>query len=138
MDDGAAPISGCFEEIETVSYATDAYSSHDAGFYRNSGFHQTRDGTSTDEELAKVQNQLLENPEAGDVIVGGGGLRKLRVRLKGSGKRGGARLIYYRITDRQQIFLLIYAKNEAEDLTSEQKRVLRALVEAEVSLEKKS
>ena len=48
----------------------------------------------SDEELAKVQIQLLENSEAGDVIVGGGGLRKLRVRLKGSGKRGGARLIY--------------------------------------------
>ena len=93
----------------------------------------------SDEELAKVQNQLLENSEAGDVIVGGGGLRKLRVRLKGTGKRGGARLIYYRITERQQIFLLlIYAKSEAEDLTAEQKQILRALVEAELSPGEKS
>ena len=93
----------------------------------------------SDEELAKVQSQLLENPEAGDVVVGSGGLRKLRVRLKGGGKRGGARLIYYRITERQQIFLLlIYAKSEAEDLTAEQKRVLRVLVEAEISPEEES
>lgn len=88
----------------------------------------------SDEELARVQNQLLENPDAGDTIVGSGGLRKLRVRVKGRGKRGGARLIYYRLTERQQIFLLlIYAKNEAEDLTAEQKRFLRVLVEEETA-----
>ena len=88
----------------------------------------------SDDELASVQNQLLENPEAGDVIAGSGGLRKLRVRTKGRGKRGGARLIYYRLVERQQIFLLlIYAKNEAEDLTTEQKRILRAVVEAETA-----
>ena len=88
----------------------------------------------TDDELAAVQNQLLENSQAGDVIAGSGGLRKLRVRVKSRGKRGGARLIYYRLTERQQIYLLlIYAINEAEDLTAEQKRVLRAVVEAETA-----
>lgn len=87
-----------------------------------------------DEELAAVQNQLLENPKAGAVIGGSGGLRKLRVRVKGRGKRGGARLIYYRLTERQQIYLLLlYTQNEAEDLTTEQKRVLRAIVEAETA-----
>lgn len=88
----------------------------------------------TDEELAAVQNQWLEKPEAGDVIASSGGLRKLRVRIKGRGKRGGARLIYYRLTERQQIYLLlIYTKNEAEDLTAAQKRVLRAIVETETA-----
>ena len=90
----------------------------------------------SDDELAALQNQLLENPEAGDVIAGSGGLRKLRVGIKGRGKRGGARLIYYRLTERQQIFLLlIYAKNEAEDLTTEQKRVLSAIVKTETALQ---
>ena len=90
----------------------------------------------SDEELAQVQNQLLENPEAGAVIPGSGGLRKLRVRVKSRGKSGGARLIYYRFTERQQIYLLlIYTKNEAEDLTSQQKRVLRAVIEAETANE---
>ena len=70
----------------------------------------------SDEELRAVQNQLLDNPEAGVVIGGSGGLRKLRVALKGRGKRGGARMVYYRITERQQIFLLlIYTKNEADE-----------------------
>ena len=88
----------------------------------------------SDEELAAVQNRLIENPEAGAVIAGSGGLRKLRVGVKGRGKRGGARLIYYRLTERQQIYLLlIYTKNEAEDLTPEQKRALRAVVEAETA-----
>ncbi len=79
-----------------------------------------------------MQNRLLENPEVGQVIQGTGGMRKLRVALEGRGKRGGARVIYYRLVDRQQILLLlIYDKSRADDLTAEQKRMLRALVEAE-------
>lgn len=79
-----------------------------------------------------MQNRLLENPEVGRVIQGTGGMRKLRVALEGRGRRGGARVIYYRLVDRQQILLLlIYDKSRADDLTAEQKRALRALVEEE-------
>ena len=86
----------------------------------------------SDEELGAMQNRLLENPEAGEVIIGSGGMRKLRVALRGRGKRGGARVIYYRFTERQQILLLlIYDKSRADDLTADQKRALGLLVEEE-------
>ncbi len=49
----------------------------------------------SDEDLTELQNMLLENPKAGDIISGSRGLRKLRVPLPGRGKRGGARVIYY-------------------------------------------
>ena len=81
-----------------------------------------------------MQNRLMENPEAGEVIIGSGGMRKLRVPLRGRGKRGGARVIYYRLTEQQQILLLlIYDKSRADDLNSDQKRALRALVEESLS-----
>lgn len=49
----------------------------------------------SDEELRALQLELLENPQAGALIPGSHGLRKLRVALEGRGKRGGARVIYY-------------------------------------------
>lgn len=49
----------------------------------------------TDDECAGLQNFLVENPERGDIIKGGGGIRKLRYALPGRGKSGGIRVIYY-------------------------------------------
>ncbi len=69
-------------------------------------------------------------PEAGDLIPGSGGLRKLRWRLMGKGKRGGLRLIYYwDVPDSTVFMLMIYRKSENEDLTQRQLRILRGLVE---------
>lgn len=48
-----------------------------------------------DDEYAALQWFLMEHPEAGDVIPGAGGLRKLRWKRPGTGKRGGVRVIYY-------------------------------------------
>nr|WP_321032374.1 DUF1493 family protein [Pseudomonas putida] len=60
------------------------------------------------------------NPSAGDVIEGTGGIRKMRVAAKGQGKRGGARVIYYHFISASQIALLmIYPKNEQQDLTAD-------------------
>ncbi len=75
---------------------------------------------------------LTEHPEAGDLIPGGRGLRKLRRPAKGRGKRGGARVIYYHVT-RQHLILLIvaYAKNEQEDLDRKQLQILADLIKAE-------
>lgn len=73
---------------------------------------------------------MIRNPDVGDVIPGSGGLRKLRWRLAGRGKRGGVRVIYYRVMTAEQIYMLyVYAKNETEDLTRDQLKVLRKIVE---------
>ena len=83
-----------------------------------------------DDEYSAFHRALAEDPEAGDVIPGTGGLRKIRMAAKGHGKRGGARVIYYYFTSASQIALLLaYAKNEAEDLTATQKRALKQVIE---------
>jgi mRNA-degrading endonuclease RelE of RelBE toxin-antitoxin system len=67
----------------------------------------------TDDDLRSLQRQLLENPEKGKVIPGSSGHRKLRIKLKGKGKRGGARVIYLILLFDELIRLIdVYAKNE--------------------------
>ncbi len=79
----------------------------------------------TDEEYGELQWALIINPEAGAVISGAGGIRKLRWALPGSGKRGGLRIIYYLYTQDERIYLLLpYKKSEQEDLTAEQIKIL--------------
>src|SRR4051812_40105256 len=83
----------------------------------------------TDEEWQVVEQLLLENPSAGDVIPGTNGLRKLRVAFANRGKRGSARTIYLHVTSKEKVyFLAAYAKNMQEDMTNDQKKALRALV----------
>lgn len=83
-----------------------------------------------DDDYADFQRELAKDPEAGDVIPGTGGLRKIRMAAKGHGKRGGARVIYYYFTSDAHIALLLaYAKNEAVDLTASQKKALKQVIE---------
>jgi hypothetical protein len=83
----------------------------------------------TDEDLRGLQNHLLANPDAGDVLRGSSGLRKLRWAASGRGKRGGARVIYYRYVSAERIYLIYgYVKNEQEDLTSDQVKLLSELM----------
>lgn len=85
-----------------------------------------------DEEYRLLQLRLVANPDAGDLIPRSGGLRKIRMGATGRGKRGGARVIYYWVTARTQIYMLLaYAKNEQEDLSEQQLRTLRTLVKQE-------
>jgi hypothetical protein len=80
-----------------------------------------------EDERNELIDHLARNPEAGDVIPGTGGVRKLRWSRKGSGKRGGARVIYfYYQPDRPIYLLLVYAKAQASDLTSEEKKAVSA------------
>ena len=82
-----------------------------------------------DDSYAQLQTTLILDPEAGDLMPRSGGLRKLRWSAPGRGKRGGIRVIYYFVR-REDIFMLYaYAKNEMEDLSPEQVRRLRTLVE---------
>jgi hypothetical protein len=85
-----------------------------------------------DDEYGRLQAELVKRPDTGVIIPGSGGLRKLRWGLEGRGKRGGARIIYYwAVTREQLLMLLIYPKNVQDDLTPEQVRVLRQIVETE-------
>lgn len=85
-----------------------------------------------DEEYRRLQVRLLVDPEAGDLIAGSGGLRKVRMAARGRGKRGGARVIYYWGASRSSIFMLMaYAKNERDVLDAGELGILRALVRRE-------
>lgn len=79
-----------------------------------------------------MQTALVNRPNAGAVIVGSGGLRKLRWATKGKGKRSGSRVIYYwAVTQEQLLMLLIYSKSEREDLTREPLKTLKKIVKEE-------
>jgi len=83
----------------------------------------------TDEDLRAMQNILLVTPDAGDLIRGGAGLRKLRWSAQGRGKRGGARVIYYWHVPGDRIYLIYgYVKSRSEDLTAHQLKLLRELM----------
>ena len=83
----------------------------------------------TDENLRDLQNILLENPKAGDAIQGTGGIRKIRIPIDNKGKRGGGRVIYVDIELKETIYFInVYAKNEKDDLTEEEKKAFKAVV----------
>jgi hypothetical protein len=78
--------------------------------------------------IEAVAIYLIDRPDAGDVIPGSGGARKLRWAAKGKGKRGGARIIYLYVVTAGRIYLIrCYAKNVQTDLTSEEKKELRRI-----------
>ena len=86
----------------------------------------------SDEEYRLFQLHLLNKPDAGKMIQRSGGLRKLRWSAKGHGKSGGVRIIYYWFVAQDTILLLFpYAKNERTDLTPEQLKQLRKVIEGE-------
>ncbi|CAM3672716.1 Toxin HigB-2 [Klebsiella variicola] len=97
-------------------------------FIELQGFSKRRQALLPDDEFRVFQEMLIEDPEAGDTIVGTGGFRKIRWNRPGMGKRGGVRIIYYNVTRKGRIYLaLVYPKNELDDLTEEQKKMLKQL-----------
>jgi len=85
-----------------------------------------------DEDYRAFQLDLLFRPELGSMIPGSGGLRKIRWAARGRGKRGGIRVIYYWHEPSETFYLLyVYRKNEREDITTQQLRVLSRLVREE-------
>lgn len=83
-----------------------------------------------DEQYAALQAHLALQPDGGKVIPGSGGLRKIRWAGSGRGKRGGLRLIYYWWVARDRIsLLLVYSKNERDDLSADQVKQLRKALE---------
>lgn len=100
-------------------------------FVESSIFEKYRDDYLSDDEFRSFQSELMSHPKQGDVIEGTGGLRKIRVASKGKGKRGGARVIYYFFDEKRRFYLLtIYGKSEMSDLKPNEKKTLKAFMEA--------
>jgi hypothetical protein len=93
----------------------------------------------SDNEYRELQDALAENPYLGEVIQGTGGFRKARWsdERRGKGKRGGLRVIYFHFEEDEQIWLLtVYDKNQAADLTKEQKKALHTAITREKAARK--
>ena len=85
----------------------------------------------SEDDYRQLQSALVIRPDMGDLIPGSGGLRKLRWRIPGRGKRGGVRVIYYWVMSREEIWMLLaYAKAKKEDLSPQQVKLLRRIVES--------
>lgn len=88
-----------------------------------------------DEGFRGLQEVMMQNPKAGDVIKGTGGLRKLRYSdpRRGKGKRGGLRVIYYWWDGGLQFWLFtLYDKNEMADLSPDEKKALKGILQVEL------
>lgn len=94
-------------------------------------FAGTAKGVLSDEALRAAQDALLDDPQAGAVIRGTGGARKLRVALSGGGKSGGARVVYVYVAARARVYLLLtYPKNVADSISDAGRTVLAGHVRA--------
>lgn len=103
-------------------------------FVEAPAFSRFRKDYLADEGFRQLQLALAANPEAGDLIPGAGGIRKLRWKdsRRSKGKRGGLRIIYYCFLSEDEIWLLtLYGKDEASDLSKEEKTLLKRALEAE-------
>lgn len=102
--------------------------------FRRIVFTETRDFSEdvvrllSDSEYAALQRSLALDPEKGDIVRHTGGARKVRVALRGRGKRGGGRVVYFYQVAEVIHFLLIYAKNEQDDLSPGQMRWVREMI----------
>ena len=85
----------------------------------------------SEDDLKKLEEILLENPQLGDVIEGTGGARKMGIQIENRGKTGGGGVIYVDVFEKEKLyFLLAYPKNVQDNLTPDQKKQVRKLVEA--------
>ena len=106
-----------------------------AVFMELPAFARHRADYLTDESFRALQNALLENPEAGDVIEGTGGMRKVRHAdaRRGKGKRGGLRVIYFWWKAGAQFWLYaMYDKDATNDLSAKERAALKAMLKREL------
>ena len=104
-------------------------------FYETGIFTEQLAEFLDDDSYRELQSVLMRHPESGDLIPRSRGLRKIRWRVAGRGKRGGIRIIYYLVTHEQIYMLYAYAKNKQENLTPEQTQRLRNLVDQHLAHE---
>jgi hypothetical protein len=98
-------------------------------FYETAIFTSQITTLISDESYAALQQVLIADPQSGDLVPHTRGLRKIRWRLSGRGKSGGIRAIYYLVSGEEIFFLLAYPKTKQENITQDQARFLRSLVE---------
>ena len=100
-------------------------------FIETPEFIKKIDAIASEDEFHKLQNELIENPIKGKIVKGTGGARKIRMKVKGRGKSGGARTIYYYVDLRGEIwFLDIYLKKDKGSLNdNDKKRIYRFIKE---------
>ena len=85
----------------------------------------------SDDAYRGLQNDLAEMPDRGDLIKGGGGIRKVRCAQEGRGKSGGIRVIYYWIRDDHRIYMLLaYPKSKKDTLSDRETAIFAQLVKA--------
>jgi hypothetical protein len=95
-------------------------------------FSRLADEWLSDAGLSVLQQSLMENPTAGDIVPGSGGVRKLRFGMPGRGKRGGLRVIYYLRSKQGQIWLLtLYPKNVTDNIPAHVLRQIREEIDDE-------
>lgn len=83
----------------------------------------------SDDEYRGLQMLLVENPERGDLVKGGGGIHKIRYARQGTGKSGGLRAIYYWVSRDDTVYMLVaYPKSRKDGLTREETAILAAKV----------
>lgn len=112
-----------------------------AVFIELPAFERHRDRCLNEEGFRLLQEMLMAHPEAGDLMEGTGGLRKVRCSdaRRGKGKRGGLRVVYYYWTGGPEFWLFtLYDKDEMADLTPKQRASLKDLVKAELQLRRKA
>ncbi len=100
-------------------------------FIESQGFSKRVDEFGGLSLLRAIQTDILKNPESGDIVAGLGGVRKMRMpdSRRGKGKRGGLRVMYLDLSDRNKTYLLlIYGKDESEDIAPEERKAIRNLV----------
>jgi hypothetical protein len=105
-----------------------AYSSTVFTFIESSLFERVLPAYLDDDEYSELQQYLIQNPEAGEVVPGSGGLRKVRWARPGAGKRGGLRIIYFVQYRPNEFWMLtLYAKAKRENIPA---HILKQLLEA--------
>lgn len=102
-------------------------------FFQTHIFSKKLDARGGDQLLRRIEEEILKNPEAGATVAGTGGVRKLRIEdpSRQKGKRGGYRVLYLDLPDCEETFLItFYGKDEADDLSTEGKRLIHQIVTA--------
>ena len=106
-----------------------------AVFVELPAFERHRSEYLDDAAFRRLTAVLMANPEAGEIVPGAGGLRKLRLAdpRRSKGKRGGLRVIYFWWETGRQFWLFtLYDKNEMRDLTTRERATLRAMIKKEL------